>query len=246
MHDSLFKVPFLREKRVLITGATGGIGKSLVKMFHDNGAHVILSGRDSPTLEEEKSHYPHSSILAMDLGDPDSVTSSIDQCLREGNIDILINNGGITQDALALRMTDDQWNSVLQVNLTSIFQLCRAVYKQMIRARWGRIINISSVVGCTGNPGQANYAASKAGLIGLTKTLALEMAKRNITVNAIAPGFIDTKMTSHLGESLKEKIPCQRYGTPEEVAFAALFLSHPLSGYITGQTMHVNGGLALF
>jgi len=242
----LFKTPFLSGKRVLITGALGGIGKHLVQTFHDHGAHVILSGLNASRLAEEKETYCRSSILEMDLGQQDSIQKSIDQCLKEGPIHILINNGGIAQDNLSLRITDEQWDRVLQINLTAGFQLCRALYKGMIKERWGRMINMSSVVGFTGNPGQANYADSKAGLIGLTKTLALEVAKRNVTVNAIAPGFIDTKMTKHLPEEIKKTIPCQRYGSPEEVAFAALFLSHPLAGYITGQTLHVNGGMAMF
>lgn len=241
-----FFTPFLDQKRVLITGALGGIGKHLVRLFHDHGAHVILSGLDASRLEEERKKYANASILAMNLGQQDSIQPSIEKCLAEGPIHILINNAGMTQDGLAVRITDDQWNRVLQVNLTSGFQLCRAVYKNMIKERWGRIINMASVVGLTGNAGQANYAASKAGLIGLTKTLALEMATRHVTVNAIAPGFIDTSMTQNLSEDIKERIPCKRYGTPEEVAFAALFLAHPLAGYITGQTLHVNGGMALF
>jgi 3-oxoacyl-[acyl-carrier protein] reductase len=244
--SAFFKTSFLNGKRVLITGALGGIGRYLVRIFHDHGAHVILSGLDASKLEEERKNYPRASILEMNLGQQECIQPSIDRCLAEGPIHILINNGGITQDNLAMRITDEQWNRVLQINLTSGFQLCRAVYKNMIKERWGRMINMSSVVGFTGNAGQANYAASKAGLVGLTKTLALEMAKRNVTVNAIAPGFIDTNMTQHLPQETKERIPCQRYGTPEEIAFAALFLAHPLAGYITGQTLHVNGGMAMF
>jgi 3-oxoacyl-[acyl-carrier protein] reductase len=239
---------FLQNKRVLITGALGGIGQHLVRMFYDQGAHVILSGLCADKLKDAQKTYPRSSILAMDLSCSTSIQHAMDQCLDDGPIDIVINNGGMTRDNLAVRMTDEEWNTVIQVNLTSAFQICRSALKTMPR-HCGRIINIASIVGCTGNIGQANYSASKAGLIALTKTLALEYARKNITVNAIAPGFIDTHMTQVLPEKavqdMLKKIPFNRYGTPEEVAFSALFLAHPLSGYITGQTLHVNGGMTM-
>jgi 3-oxoacyl-[acyl-carrier protein] reductase len=235
--------PF-RDRCVFITGATGGIGGAIAQAFFQEGAYLYLSGRNEEKLGQMKEIYgDRCALIPMDLSDAKLVAQCVNQLDRP--IDILINNGGIAQDNLCFRMQDEQWEKVLQVNLTSAFYLIRAVSKHMMKKKWGRIVNISSVVGITGNPGQSNYAAAKAGLIGLTKTVAQELARWSITVNAIAPGYIQTEMTQHLS-SIEQNIPMKRQGLPSEVAFGALFLSHPQSSYITGQTLHINGGLACF
>ena len=235
-------------KRVLITGATGGIGQALAHAFYQEGAHLCLSGRNPKVLQELYTTFqPRCSVWPLELGDSSATTTMVEQiATTEGGIDILINNGGLTQDGFFFRMKDEQWDEVIKVNLTGSFYLSREVSKQMMRKKSGRIINIASIVGCSGNPGQANYSASKAGVIALTKTMALELARWNITANAIAPGYIDTSMTQHLPETLVESIPCKRYGTPQDIAFAALFLADDRASYITGQTVHVNGGLGMF
>ncbi len=238
----------LSNKRVLITGATGGIGKALAHAFYQEGAHLCLSGRNRTALEDlHNTFQPRCSVWPLDLGDSSATSAMVEEIAHtEGAIDILINNGGLTQDGFSFRMKDEQWDQVIKVNLTACFQLSREVCKHMMKKKHGRIINISSIVGFSGNPGQANYCASKAGMIGLTKTMALELARWNITVNAIAPGYIDTAMTQHLPEQLIETIPCKRYGTPQDIAYAALFLADDRASYITGQTVHVNGGLGMF
>jgi 3-oxoacyl-[acyl-carrier protein] reductase len=235
-------------KRVLITGATGGIGQALAHAFYQEGAHLCLSGRNPKVLQELYTTFqPRCSVWPLELGDSSATTTMVEQiATTEGGIDILINNGGLTQDGFCFRMKDEQWDEVIKVNLTGSFYLSREVCKQMMRKKSGRIINIASIVGFSGNPGQANYSASKAGVIALTKTMALELARWNITANAIAPGYIDTSMTQHLPESLVESIPCKRYGNPHDIAFAALFLADDRASYITGQTVHVNGGLGMF
>ena len=238
----------LSSKRVLITGATGGIGKALAHAFYEQGAHLCLSGRNPKILQELQTTFQsRCSVWPLELGDSGATTAMVDQIAQaEGGIDVLVNNGGLTQDGFSFRMKDEQWDEVIKVNLTACFQLSREVCKQMMRKKSGRIINISSIVGFSGNPGQANYCASKAGVIALTKTMALELARWSITVNAIAPGYIDTAMTQHLPENLVDTIPCKRYGTPEDIAYAALFLADDRASYITGQTLHVNGGLGMF
>lgn len=241
--------------RALLTGASGGIGRAIAKAFAEEGAILCLSGRhenDLLELQKELAAY-QTSIWVTDLSDKEAVTNmpkAIEE--KEGPIDILVNNGGMTLDNLALRIKDADWDQVIQVNLTAAFQLAKGVLPSMMKKRWGRIINISSVVALTGNAGQANYVASKAGLIGLTKCLALEVASRNITVNSIAPGFISTAMTKNLLENeearqkILQKIPCQKCGTPEDIAHGALFLADQQASYITGETIHINGGMGMF
>jgi 3-oxoacyl-[acyl-carrier protein] reductase len=249
-HPSLH--PSLHQSHALITGATGGIGQAIARLFHAHGAHVHLSARRTDLLQALASELgDRCSIWPMDLEDGVSIKEVVSGMKKENiPLNILVNNGGMTRDNLALRITDEDWGRVLQTNLTSCFQLCRETYALLSKApqKHGRIINISSIIGFSGNKGQANYAASKAGMIGLTKSLALEWISRHITVNAIAPGYIDTPMTAGIPASgaLLEKIPCGRMGAPEEVAFSALFLADARAGYITGQTIHVNGGLGMF
>lgn len=241
----------LTGKKALITGASGGIGAAIARALHGAGATVGLSGtRKTPleTLARELGSRAH--VLPCDLGDPAAVEALPKAAIEAmGGIDILVNNAGITKDQVFMRMSDDDWARVIDVNLTATMRLCRAVMRPMMKARWGRIVNISSVVGATGNAGQVNYAASKAGMIGLTKSIAAEVASRNITANAVAPGFIATPMTDKLTDEQKGKInaqiPAGRMGTPEEIAAAVLFLASPEAAYVTGATLHVNGGMAM-
>jgi 3-oxoacyl-[acyl-carrier protein] reductase len=235
----------------LITGASGGIGSAIARAFHERGVTVGLSGTRTAPLEAlrdglgERAH-----VLACDLGDAAAVEALPKQAAEAmGSVDILVNNAGMTRDQLFMRMSDDDWHSVLEINLTSAMRLSRGVLRGMMKARWGRIINVTSIVGVTGNPGQANYAASKAGMIGMTKSLAAEVAGRGITVNCIAPGFIETAMTGKLNDDQKARllgqIPAGRMGRAEEIAATAVFLAAPEAAYITGQTIHVNGGMAM-
>lgn len=240
----------LEGKKALVTGATGGIGKSICHFLINQGAFVVMSGTSQAKLEALQSELPQgqSGILPCDLGDDDAVNALFDTAEHQyTQIDILINNAGITKDGLAMRMKDDDWENVLSVNLSAAFRLCRPAVKAMMKRRYGRIINVSSVVGAMGNPGQANYVAAKAGLIGLTKSLAAEVASRNITVNAVAPGFIQTAMTDVLNEQQKERIlmgvPMGKMGQPEDVAAAIVFLASDEASYITGHTLHINGGM---
>ncbi|PTQ68534.1 3-oxoacyl-ACP reductase FabG [Celeribacter persicus] len=241
----------LTGKNALITGASGGIGGAIAKALYDAGATVALSGTRVEPLEAlaaelgERAH-----VLPCNLSDKESVEALPKQAAEAmGSVDILVNNAGITRDNLFMRMSDDEWDSVLNVNLTSTFRLCKGVLRGMMKARWGRIVNISSIVGATGNPGQGNYAASKAGMVGMSKSLAYEVATRGITVNCVAPGFIATAMTEKLTDDQKDKInaqiPAARMGTPEEIAAAVLYLSSQEAGYTTGTTLHVNGGMAM-
>ena len=238
-------------KNALITGASGGIGGAIAKALHGAGATVTLSGTRQGPLDElaaELSDRVH--VLTCNLSDAAAVDALPKQAADlMGSVDILINNAGITKDNLFMRMSDDEWSSVLEVNLTSTMRLCKGVIRGMMKARWGRIVNISSIVGATGNPGQANYAASKAGMVGMSKSIAYEVASRGITVNCVAPGFIATAMTDKLTDDQKEKInvqiPAARMGTPEEIAAAVLYLSSNEAGYTTGSTVHVNGGMAM-
>jgi 3-oxoacyl-[acyl-carrier protein] reductase len=241
----------LTDKTALVTGATGGIGESIARALHAQGATVGLSGRNREKLDAlAASLGSRAYVLPADLSD----TAATDQLVADataamGKIDILINNAGLTRDNLALRLKDEDWQAVLDVNLTAPFRLARACLKGMMKNRWGRIVNITSIVGVTGNPGQTNYAASKAGMIGWSKSLASEIASRNVTVNCIAPGFIATAMTHVLDDSQKEKIntsiPAGRMGTADEIAAAAVYLASTEAAYVTGQTLHVNGGMAM-
>ncbi|WP_339690508.1 3-oxoacyl-[acyl-carrier-protein] reductase [Celeribacter baekdonensis] len=241
----------LTGKNALITGASGGIGGAIAKTLYEAGATVALSGTRVEPLEvlaAELGERAH--VLPCNLSDKEAVEALPKQAAEVmGSVDILVNNAGITRDNLFMRMSDDEWDSVLNVNLTSTMKLCKGVMRGMMKARWGRIVNISSIVGATGNPGQANYAASKAGMVGMSKSLAYEVASRGITVNCVAPGFIATAMTDKLTDDQKGKInaqiPAARMGTPEEIAAAVLYLASQEAGYTTGATLHVNGGMAM-
>ncbi|GGD15261.1 3-oxoacyl-[acyl-carrier-protein] reductase [Pyruvatibacter mobilis] len=241
----------LTGKTALVTGATGGIGGAIAKALHAQGATVALSGTRENVLADvagelgERTH-----VLPCNLSDLDAVDALPKQAEEAmGQLDILVNNAGITRDNIFMRMKDDEWDQVLAVNLTAAFRLSRGVMRGMMKRRWGRIIGITSVVGVMGNPGQANYAAAKAGMIGMTKSIAQEVASRNITVNCVAPGFIKTAMTDVLDDGQKEtistRIPAGRLGTSEEIAAAALYLASEEAAYVTGQTLHVNGGMAM-
>ena len=238
-------------KNALVTGASGDIGKSIALALHSAGAQVIISGTRLEPLEALKNELgDRVQIILCDLSDKDAVQLLPNKALETvGSIDILINNAGITKDNLLMRMSDDDWNDVINVNLHATMLLCRGVLRGMMKSRWGRIVNISSVVGVTGNPGQANYAASKAGLIGMSKSLAYEVASRGITVNCVAPGFISTAMTDQLTDKQKDSIissiPSNRMGDSKDVASAVLYLTANEASYVTGQTLHVNGGLAM-
>jgi len=231
-------------RTALITGASRGIGLACAQALASAGIRVILAARDAAKLEAASAAIPGSTWVTLDLSSQESIKAAFAQA---GPVDILVNNAAVTKDGLALRMKKDDWDAVLATNLTGAFLAIQQVMQGMMKERWGRIINISSIVGETGNPGQANYVASKAGLIGLTKSLAQEIASRNITVNAIAPGFIDTDMTAVLSDQLKQNmlthIPLKRFGKPEDVAAAVKFLASEEAGYITGAVLNVNGGM---
>ena len=241
----------LTGKRALITGASGGIGGAVAEALHTAGATVALSGtREAPLAELAAKLGERAFVVTANLGDAAAV-EALPKAAAEamGGIDILVNNAGITRDNLFMRMSDEEWAQVIEVNLTSSFRLMRGVLRGMMKARWGRIVNITSVVGTTGNPGQGNYAAAKAGLVGMSKSLAYEVASRGITVNCVAPGFIATAMTDKLNDDQKGKIltqiPAGAMGTPTDIAAAVLYLSSPEAGYVTGATLHVNGGMAM-
>jgi 3-oxoacyl-[acyl-carrier protein] reductase len=241
----------LTGKTALVTGATGGIGAAIAEALHRQGAIVALSGTRQKVLDEMKAKFGEGThVLACDLTKPDEVEKLVPQAEAQmGSLDILVSNAGITRDMLALRMKDEDWAAVLDVNLTAAFRLARAALRGMMKRRFGRIIGIASVVGVTGNAGQANYAASKAGMIGMTKALAQEVASRGITVNCVAPGFIETAMTASLNDKQREAIlgavPSGRLGSPAEVAAAVVYLASAEAAYVTGQTLHVNGGMAM-
>ncbi|MEN8237027.1 MAG: 3-oxoacyl-[acyl-carrier-protein] reductase [Pseudomonadota bacterium] len=241
----------LHGKNALVTGASGAIGASIARFLHGQGAHVTLSGRRQEVLDQLKSELgDNCETLVCDLGNPGDVSSLIEKATElMGSVDILVNNAGLTKDGLMMRMKDDDWQDVLNVNLGAVFKLSRAAIKGMMKSRWGRIINITSVVGVSGNPGQANYAASKAGMIGMAKSLAQEVGTRGITVNCIAPGFITSPMTDVLNDDQKagimNKIPVKKIGNPQDIASAAGFLASQEANYITGQTLHVNGGMVM-
>jgi 3-oxoacyl-[acyl-carrier protein] reductase len=243
----------LNGRNALVTGATGGIGEAIARTLHKAGATVAISGRQVEKLDKlaaELGERVH--VTPCDLADRASVGKLIDVATAKlGRVDILVNNAGLTKDNLFMVMKDEQWDDVIAVNLTSTFMLMRAAARSMMRAKtgFGRIVNISSVSGIVGNPGQGNYAASKAGMIGMSKSLAREVASRGITVNCIAPGFISTPMTDVLNEKqvalIKDAIPAQKFGTPADVAAACVYLASAEGGYVTGQTLHVNGGMVM-
>jgi 3-oxoacyl-[acyl-carrier protein] reductase len=239
----------LKNKNIIVTGATGGIGNLIIKKLDNLGANVLATGTKLEKLNDIKSKFPNIKILNFDISEMDKVEKFIDDATLQlgGNLDCIINNAGITQDNLAIRMTIDQWKKVIEVNLTSTFLLCKYAIKKMLKNKSGKIINITSVVGHTGNLGQSNYTASKAGIIAMSKSLAIEYAKKNININCISPGFIKTAMTDKIEEKFKEaiisKIPSGKLGEPEDVANAVLFLASNLSDYINGETIHVNGGM---
>jgi 3-oxoacyl-[acyl-carrier protein] reductase len=241
----------LTGKTALITGASGGIGGAIAHALHGAGATVALSGTRVEPLEALAADLgSRAHVLSCNLGDAEAVNALPKQAIEAmGSVDILVNNAGITRDNLFMRMSEDEWSSVLEVNLTSTMRLCKGVIRGMMKARWGRIVNISSVVGATGNPGQANYAASKAGMVGMSKSIAYEVASRGITVNCVAPGFIATAMTDKLTGDQKGailgQIPAGRMGEAGEIAAAVLYLASTEAGYVTGATLHVNGGMAM-
>ncbi len=242
----------LAGKTALITGASGGIGAAVAKALHAAGATITISGTRANVLEELKAALggQRVHVVPCNLSSAEDVEKLVPSAeAAMGGLDILVNNAGITRDGLAMRMKDDDWQAVLDVNLTSSFRLARAAMKLMMKKRWGRIVSVTSVVGVTGNPGQANYVASKAGLIGLSKSLAQELASRNVTVNCVAPGFIATAMTEALNDKQKEailgRIPAGRMGSSDDIAAAVLYLASEEAGYVTGQTLHVNGGMAM-
>jgi 3-oxoacyl-[acyl-carrier protein] reductase len=241
----------LSGKTALVTGASGGIGGAIATLLHGQGATVALSGTKIATLDERAAALgSHVHVLSADLGSKDDVEALVPAAEKAmGGLDILVHNAGVTRDNLFIRMKDEEWDQVLAINLTAGFRLARAATKLMMRKRAGRIIFITSVVGVTGNPGQGNYAASKAGLIGMAKALAQEIASRNVTVNCVAPGFIGTAMTDALDEKTRaaaiERVPMGRMGVPAEVAAAVVYLASNEAAYVTGQTLHVNGGLAM-
>ncbi len=241
----------LSGKKALVTGASGGIGGAIAESLHAQGAAVALSGTKRAALEALAGRLGERAIvLPADLSDPASADKLVaDAEAAMGQVDILINNAGLTRDTIAIRLSDEDWQKVLDVNLTAGFRLARACLRTMMRRRWGRIIGIGSVVGQTGNPGQANYAAAKAGMVGMSKALAAEVASRNVTVNIVAPGFIDTAMTAGLSDQIKQRlleiIPAKRMGHPADVAAAVVYLASEEAAYVTGQTLHVNGGMAM-
>jgi 3-oxoacyl-[acyl-carrier protein] reductase len=243
----------LKGKNALVTGATGGIGAGIARALHKAGAAVAISGRQKDKLEALQSELGDGvHVVPCDLADKAAVGKLVDEAVGKlGRLDILVNNAGLTKDNLFMVMKDDQWDEVIAVNLTSTFMLMRAATRHMLRSKtgYGRIINISSVSGLIGNPGQGNYAASKAGMIGMTKSLAREVANRGITANCIAPGFIKTAMTDALNEKqvaeISQHIPAQRFGSPDDIAAGALYLASIEAGYVTGQTLHINGGMLM-
>jgi len=242
----------LTGKTALVTGASGGIGGAIAKALHGQGASVVLSGTRAEALEAVKAELGARAFIATcNLGDKESVEALVKtaEAAAGAPIDILVNNAGITRDNLFMRMKDAEWDDVIAVNLTAAFRLSRAVLRGMMKKRWGRIIQITSVVGETGNPGQGNYAAAKAGLIGMSKSLAAEVASRNITVNAVSPGFIATPMTDALTDAQKtqisERIPAGRMGLPAEIAAAVVYLASDEAAYVTGETIQINGGMSM-
>ena len=241
----------LKNKKVIVTGATGGIGDAIVNRFVDQEAKVLATGTNIEKLKLLKDKHNKIFTSRFDISNHEEIEKFVEHSseILEGGPDILINNAGITRDNLSLRMSFNEWKEVIDINLNSTFLLCKFSLKKMIKNKYGKIVNITSVVGHTGNVGQANYAASKSGIIGLSKSLALEYAKKNININCVSPGFIETKMTDKIDQKFKDiiisKIPSNRLGTPDDVANVTAFLSSDLANYITGETIHVNGGMYL-
>ena len=241
----------LKEKRALVTGASGGIGSAIAQTLSAQGARVAVSGTREQVLQELAEYVGGNTVvLPADLGDADAGDNLVARAEKAlGGLDILVNNAGIARDNLALRMKDEEWSEVLRINLEVYFRLSRSALRGMMKQRFGRIINVTSVVGTTGNPGQANYAAAKAGIVGMSKSLAQEIATRGVTVNCVAPGFIDTAMTQELNEDQRSRImaliPAERFGTGDDVAACVAFLASDQAAYITGQTLHVNGGMVM-
>jgi 3-oxoacyl-[acyl-carrier protein] reductase len=240
----------LSGRTALVTGASGGIGEAIARQLHAQGATVVLAGRRTEALAAvAEALGERVRVEVAELAEAEAAERLIAGADADGGVEVLINNAGLTRDNLALRMKDEDWQTVLEVNLTAAFRLTRAALRGMVRRRWGRIINVTSIVALTGNPGQANYAAAKAGMIGMTKSLAAEVASRGITVNCIAPGFIETPMTATLSDDqrrrLLERVPIGRLGDPADVAAAIGYLASPEAAYVTGQTLHVNGGMAM-
>ena len=235
-------------KKILITGSTGGIGAALVKKFISLGGKVLATGTKSEKLDSLKKDFPNISVLKFDISDHSKIEEFIENVSSQlTGLDILVNNAGINIDNLSLRMKDEEWKKVIDINLGSTFLMCKYAIKKMLKNKYGRVVNITSVVGHTGNLGQANYAASKAGIIGMSKSLAIEYAKKNITINCVSPGFIQSKMTDNIVESIKSvltsRIPMSRLGTGEDVSNTVAFLSSDAASYITGETIHINGGM---
>ena len=239
----------LKNKNIIVTGATGGIGNSIIKKLNELGANLLATGTKLEKLEELKKNFENIKTLKFDISQSNTIETFIENACKEldGNLDCVINNAGITQDNLAIRMNLDEWKKVIDINLTSTFMICKFAIKKMLKNKRGKIINITSVVGHTGNLGQSNYTASKAGIVAMSKSLAIEYAKKNININCISPGFIKTAMTEKIDEKYKEsiisKIPCARLGEPDDIANAVLFLASNQSDYINGETLHVNGGM---
>ena len=238
----------LNNKNVIITGASGGIGNSIVKKFNECGANILATGTRIEKLEELKSKFKNVKILKFDISEDQKIEKFIEDASSElGGLDCIVNNAGITQDNLAIRMSSEEWRKVIDINLTSTFFMCKFAIKKMLKNKKGKIINITSIVGHSGNLGQANYTASKAGIVAMSKSLAIEYAKKNININCISPGFIKTAMTDKIDEKFREiiisKIPSAKLGDPEDIANAVLFLASNQSDYINGETIHVNGGM---
>jgi 3-oxoacyl-[acyl-carrier protein] reductase len=238
----------LKNKKILITGATGGIGNSLVKKFYDFETNIIATGTNETKLNNLKENYPNIKIKKFKLDEHNKIENFIEDIYKElDGLDVLVNNAGITLDNLSIRLTEENWKKVLDVNLTSTFLMCKYSIKKMLKKKYGKIINITSIVGHTGNLGQANYAASKAGIVAFSKSLAIEYAKKNINVNCVSPGFIKTEMTDKISEEFKKtlinKIPSGDLGTGEDVSNCVAFLASELADYINGETIHVNGGM---
>jgi 3-oxoacyl-[acyl-carrier protein] reductase len=239
----------LEKKNIIVTGASGGIGNAIIKKLYETGANILASGTRIEKLEELKKNFENIKILKFDISQSDKIEEFIENATSElgGSLDGIVNNAGITQDNLAIRMNLEEWQKVININLTSTFLMSKFAIKKMLKNKSGKIVNITSVVGHTGNLGQANYTASKAGIVAMSKSLAIEYAKKNININCISPGFIKTAMTDKIDEKFKEvivsKIPSARLGEPDDIANAVLFLSSDQSNYINGETLHVNGGM---